>query len=355
VKRGPLEVSVSDDGRTRVRDRFVISAPAAGTLVRIDLEPGDTVRAGAIVARITPPVPAVLDERARAAAEARLSEAVAHLRQADAAMARAQVARTPATNEAARARVLEKAGAISRSQREQKELAEELVQNDLAQAETTRRAAAAEVAAARAALGRGVRGTSDTIAVVAPTDGKVLRVVRDSEGPVTVGSPLLEVGDIAAMEVVVDLLSSDAARVEVGAVASIEAWGGDHALSGRVRAIEPSAFTHVSALGIEEQRVNVIVSIDKPPPTLGDGFRVEARIVIWRGENVLTVPASAVFRSRDRWAVYAVRDGRAHVQPIDVGHRGSLDVEVVGGLAEGTPVIIYPGDRVADGTRVTAR
>ena len=354
TRRGPLEVTVGDDGRTRVRDRFVLSAPATGNLLRIELDPGAEVEAGVIVARILPPDPAVLDERSRAAAEARLTAALAHQRQADAAIVRARVARDSAVRDADRARKLVSQGAVTGVERDQFELAEDLAQTDVAQAELNRGAAVAEVAAARAALGRGVGVSPESVSVVAPVRGKVLRVLRDSAGPVAAGTPLLELGDLRAIEVVIDVLSSDAAQIAIGAPAAIEAWGGER-LSGRVREIEPSAFTHISALGIEEQRVNIILSIDAPPPELGDGFRVEARIVIWRGERVLAIPASAVFRFRDRWTVYAVEDGRAHLQSIDIGHRGQLEVEVLGGLADGATVIVYPDDRIADGVRVSPR
>lgn len=351
----PLEVTVDADGRTRVRDRFVVSAPLGGTLARIELDPGDTVVANAVVARLQPPDPAMLDDRTRVAAEARLTAALAHQRQADAAIARSQVARAAATREAERARALFRAGAVSGAERERLELADDLAASDLAEAQLVRAAAVADLASARAVLGLGVRGAATTIPVVAPSSGQVLRVLRDSAGPVAQGTPLLELGDPRAIEVVVDVLSSDAARIAVGAPVSIEAWGGDAVLRGHVRRVEPSAFTRVSALGIEEQRVNVVVEIDAPPATLGDGFRVDTRIVTWHGDKVLAIPASAVFRDHNRWAVYAVVDGRAHLQPIEVGHRGRIDVEVLGGLADGAVVIVHPGDRIVPERRVESR
>jgi len=355
VHRGPLEVVVADDGRTRVRDRFVVSAPIAGNLLRIELEPGAAVDATAIVARIAPPDPAALDEHTRAVTEARLAAALAHQRQADAAIARAGVARAAAVREGERARALTAAGAATGTEREHAELAEALAANDLAQAELNRTAAAADVAAARAALGRGIRASSATVAVTAPVRGTLLRVLRDDAGPVAAGTPLVELGDLRAIEAVVDVLSSDAARIAVGAPAMIEAWGGEHAIAGVVRSVEPSAFTRISALGIEEQRVNVIVTLTAPPPALGDGFRIEARIAIWRGDDVLAIPATAMFRDRDRWAVYAVRDGRARLQLIEIGHRGAIDVEITSGLDDRDVVIAHPGDRIADGVRVAPR
>jgi HlyD family secretion protein len=183
----------------------------------------------------------------------------------------------------------------------------------------------------------------------------VLRIHRESAGPIAAGTPIVEVGDPRSVEAVIDVLSSEAVKVAVGAPVSIEEWGGAHPLAGRVRAVEPSAFTRISALGIEEQRVNVVVALEGTPTELGDGFRVEARILLWRGMSVLSVPASALFRSGGSWAVYAVEDGRARLRQIAIGMRGRLEVEVTAGLDAGSHVVLYPGDRVADGTRVDPR
>jgi len=355
VHRGPLEVTVDDDGQTRVRDRYVVAAPIGGNLLRIELDPGAEVQPGAVVARVTPPEPAILDERTRAAAEARLRAASAQLQQAEAAIRRARVGREAASREAVRTRELARRGAVTGTEREQADDAENVARSELVQAEMSRAAADAEVAAARAALGQGVPASSETIPITAPTGGRVLRLLRESAGPVAAGTPLIEMGDLRALEVVIDVLSSDAARIAIGAPAWIEAWGGDHPLAGRVREIEPSAFTRISALGIEEQRVNVILAIDHPPPQLGDGFRVEARIVIWRGDDVLQIPASAVFRDRERWAVYVIEDGRARLQPVELGHRGKIEVEVRAGLPDQAVVIVHPGDRITDGVRISRR
>jgi HlyD family secretion protein len=193
------------------------------------------------------------------------------------------------------------------------------------------------------------------VTVVAPVAGRVLRVVRDSAGPVVAGAPLVELGDPRALEIVVDVLSSDAVRIATGMPVALEAWGGEHPLRGEVRSVEPSAFTRISALGVEEQRVKVIVAIADPPAELGDGFRVEARIFTWRGDRVMTVPASAVFRDKDRWAVYAVEGGRARARPVEIGHRGRLDVEIVSGLLPGTAVILHPTDQIRDGIAIEPR
>jgi HlyD family secretion protein len=182
-----------------------------------------------------------------------------------------------------------------------------------------------------------------------------LHVLRESQGLVVAGTPLIEIGDPRVIDVVVDLLSADAVRVRPGSRAWIERWGGDQALTGRVRRVEPSAFTRVSALGVEEQRVNGVVALDEIPPGLGDNYRVEAKLLVWSGDNVLTVPKSAVFRQRDRWAVYALEGTKAKLKLIEIGHRGRLEVEVSAGLGEGDMVVLYPGDRVSEGLPIEPR
>lgn len=352
ARRMPLAVEVAEEGRTRVLDRFVIAAPITGTLERVELDAGATVDTGDVIARIEPPSPALLDARSRREAEARLSAARAHERRADTAVSRAQVAREQAVREAKRARALFEGGAISAEAREQRELAAQLATRDVAAAVTERASAAAEVAAARAQLGQVPAGQSRAVPVTAPVSGRVLRVLRDSAGPVATGTALVELGNVGELEVVVDVLSSDAARIEPGMPVSIEEWGGEGAITGEVKRVEPSAFTEISALGVEEQRVNVIVGIPSPPRALGDGFRVEARIVTWRGDDVLAVPATAVFRDQGRWAVYAIEGDHAVLRHVEIGHRGRLDVEIVRGLAEGQAVVLHPSDRIHDGVEV---
>jgi len=355
ARRAQLRVEVTEDGRTRVHDRFVVSAPIAGNLERITLDPGTPVRAGDALAHLEPLDPAMLDQRTRDEASARALAAAARVHQADTSVTRATVARDAAIRDADRTRTLAAREAIPAVEREHAEVAEQLAIGDLEAATRARAVAAAELAAARAVLGdrRGPRGTR--VDVVAPAAGQVLRVVRDSAGPVAAGSPLVELGDPRAIEVLVDVLSSDAARIVPGMPVGIEAWGGDRALTGRVRLVEPSAFTKLSALGVEEQRVNIIVAIDSSAPaSLGDGFRIEARIVVWQGE-VLAVPTSAVFRDRGKWMVYVVADGRAQAREVTIGHRGTFAVEIVGGLTGGERVIEHPSDRIAPGVRVDPR
>jgi len=353
VGRHPLEVTVDEDGRTRVRERFVVSAPVGGNLERIELEAGATVTDGDPIARIRPPDPAMLDPRSRAEAQARLTAALAHVRQAETAVTRARAAAVVAERDGQRAKTLFERQAIPAADRERAELAAELAIGDRAAAELQRKAAAAEVEGARAVLGNGGRAGA-AVVVPAPVTGRILRVLRDDAGPVATGTALFELGDPATLEVVVDVLSSDAARISVGAAVVIDGWGGTP-LTGKVRLIEPAATTRVSALGVEEQRVDVIVALDSVPPELGDGFRVETRIQIWRGGDVLTVPAGALFRDHGRWAVYVVVGDRAALRPVEVGHRSQVTAEVTGGLAVGDTVIVHPSDRVADGIEVRAR
>lgn len=352
--RAALDVSISEDGQTRVRDRFVVSVSSPGELHRIELEPGAVVAKDDVLARISPPQSVLLDPRSRREAEARLAVAISHQRGTATAVERAVMARDAAVRDAGRARQLEQRGAIPHAELERAELAEQLAHRDLASAQLARTAAVAEVEAARAVVESPAAELDRREVVVrAPAPGQVLRVLRDSAGPVAAGTPLLELGDPRALEVVLDLLSSDAARVSVGMPVTIERWGGD-ALAGSVRRVEPSAMTRISALGVEEQRVRVIASVDRPPPVLGDGFRVEATIITWHGDDVLAIPGGAVFRDHGRWAVWIDDHGRARLAPVTLGHRGRLDVEVTGGLGAGDRVILHPGDNIAEGTRIAS-
>jgi HlyD family secretion protein len=353
--RGRLDVEVDEDGQTRVQKRYVVAAPIAGNLQRVALGAGDVVAAGQPIAHIQPPDPMLLDRRARDEATARLAAAIAQQRRAQTTVERATVARDAAIRDADRMRLLDQRAAVTKTDREHAELAEQLAIRDLAAATSERAAAIAEVSAARAALGEGTAEITHELTVVAPASGRILRVVRDSAGPIAAGAPLVELGDPRALEVAIDVLSSDAARIAPGMDVALEDWGGDAALAAHVRVVEPSAFTKVSALGVEEQRVKVIASLDDPPPGLADGFRVEARIYTWRGERVLTVPASAVFRDRGAWAVYIADGDRARLAPVTLGHRGRVDVEIVAGLTEGAIVILHPGDRIADGVAIARR
>jgi HlyD family secretion protein len=342
VGRGPLRVTVDEDGVTRVQDRYVVSAPVAGRLLRVELEEGDAVAAGEVVARIAA---APLDARTAEQGRARVAGAEAVMRQAQAALATRRAEYQQARRDAARTATLERAGAVSPQAREQAETGVEVRLS----------AAQAELAAARAAVAgadaRRVEGATVT-EVRSPVAGRVLRVAQQSEAVVAPGTPLVELGDARVLEVRVDVLSTDAVRIEPGMPILLEEWGGPGALRATVRTVSPNAFTHVSALGVEEQRVNVIGDLVSSSPRLGEGYRVEARIVTWERPDVLRVPGSALFRRGGGWAAFVVDAGRAHLRTVTVGHRGESDAEVLGGLTSGERVILYPSDRVGDGVKV---
>ncbi|MBL0215286.1 MAG: efflux RND transporter periplasmic adaptor subunit [Myxococcales bacterium] len=355
ARRASLDVEISEDGQTRVRDRFVVSVSTSGELQRIELEPGAIVAAGDVLARVSPPHAALLDPRSRKEAVARVAVAVTRQRAAQTAIERATMGRDAAVRDAERARRLVASGAITVSERERAELAEQLAIRDLSTAELERAAASAEIQAARAMLeAPGPDRAAREVEIAAPVGGKILRVLRDSAGPIAAGTPLFELGDPRAIEVVVDVMSSDAAQVTAGMPVTIERWGGAN-LKGTVRRVEPSAFTRISALGVEEQRVHVVANLDAAPPSLGDGFRVAATIVTWHGDDILTVPASAVFRDHGSWAVWVIREHRVHLQRLTLGHQGRLDVEVASGLSPGDQVVLHPGDNLAEDRKIEAR
>jgi HlyD family secretion protein len=345
--RGPLQVTVDEEGETRVRDRYVVAAPVAGRVSRIELREGDRVAPGTIVARMSP---TPLDARARDQAVARVAQAEDAQRAADAAVPLARAASDQARRTTQRAQALAAQGLLAPEARERAELDATTRARELESADFRARAAAHDVEVARAAL---VGGPGAAIALRAPVCGQVLRVPEPSERVVGAGAPLVELGDCAKLQVVTDLLSSDAVQVKPGDPMLIEGWGGT-ALRGRLRVVEPSGFTKVSALGVEEQRVNVIGDFVDPPGPLGDRYRVEVRIVVWESPSVLQVPASALVRAGDVWAVFVVERGRARRREVAVGHRTAFATEILRGLEAGDVVIRYPSDRVAEGVRVQA-
>lgn len=360
VVRGPLAVTIEESGMTRVKDRYLVSAPVAGNVARQALEPGDSVKEGDVLAEIAPAVSPLIDERSRAEAEARLGAARAALGQAQAQRARASSAKQLAEQDLSRLRQLEASGAIAHEALEQAEFEARMRGEELASSEFSVKVATEQVRVAGVALDRGVgrSGVHHHVNVLAPASGHVLRVQQKSAGVVPAGAPLVEVGDPAGLEIVVDLLTTDAVRVKSGTGVVIEGWGGDEPLAGRVRRVEPSAFTRPSALGIDEQRVNVIVALTSPREkwsSFGDGYRVETRLVLWQSERVLKVPLGAVFRYGKGWAAFRIDDGIAKLVPVTVGHRSESEVEIVSGLALGAEVAVHPGDRVKDGARVAVR
>ncbi|HEY8924973.1 MAG TPA: HlyD family efflux transporter periplasmic adaptor subunit [Polyangia bacterium] len=359
VTRGKLVVAVEESGQTRVKDRYLVSAPAAGTLSRLMVEPGDLVREGDTLAEIAPALAPLLDPRARAEAEARVGAATSALDQARAQAARAEAARTLAETELERSRALAAGGAMTKQALEQAEFATRMRVEEAASARFAVKVAAEEVRLSRAALGSG--GTAPRprhVDVIAPVSGRVLRVFQKSAGNVQAGAPLLEVGDPAALEIVVDLLTTAAVQVTPGLPVVISGWGGEGLLNGRVRLVEPSGFTRPSALGVDEQRVNVIVALTDPRSrwaALGDGFRVEARLVLWQGNDVRQAPIGAVFRHGDGWALYRIEGTRAKQVPVTLGHRSDDAVEILSGAEVGDVVAVHPGERVQTGARVEVR
>ncbi len=344
--RAPMRVTVDEEGETRVRDRYVVAAPVAGRVARITLREGDLVAAGAVVARV---LPAPLDARAREQATARVAEAEDAQRAADAGVVQARAALAQARRGRERAQQLAAQNLIAPEERERAELEETTRAQEVESAEFRAQAAAHDVEVARAAL---PAGAGNAIPLHSPIRGRVLRIPERSERVVPAGMPLVELGDPARLEIVADLLSSDAVQVKPGDPVLIEEWGGGTTLRGRLRVVEPSGFTKVSALGVEEQRVNVIGDFVDPPGALGDRYRVEVRIVVWEGSGVLQVPASALFRRGDGWSVFVVEGERARQRDVQVGHRTAFDAEIVHGLKDGEVVVRHPSDRIAEGVRV---
>ena len=347
--RGPMSVTIDEDGRTRVRSRFIIAAPVAGRLERLTLREGDQVSKGQTVAWIAP-LP--LDSSSRRIADARLRSVQALRNEAASRVDQAKVALDQARNTERRREALLAAGAISPELREQGVADSRSRAGELAAAQSRARAAKADVEAAQAALLPTEGGGASVVRVQSPVRGRVLRVPEASERVVAASTPILELGDAAALEVIADVLSSDAVRIHPGNAVEIVEWGGDHPLAGRVRSIEPSAFTRVSALGVDEQRVNVLVDIPDPPASLGDGFRVEIRATVWAANDVLTIPSSALFQRGGGWAVFVVEDSRARRRSVEIGHRTGAMAEITSGLAAGDRVILFPSDKVDDGSRV---
>ena len=359
VQRGPLRVTVDEEGRTRVRDRFVVSAPVPGQMLRIELEPGDPVTADkTVVARFQPTDPALLDVRTRAELEARARAAGSAVGGARAERDRIQAELTFAQSELSRTRGLVKGGALAQRDLEAAEQQAAALERALQSAEFAIRTAEHQLELARASLVQTRAGRAATIPLYSPVNGVVLRLLQESAAVVPTGQPLLEIGDLQDLEIVADLLSSAAVAVQRGQSVLIEQWGGDRTLHGTVRRVEPSGFTKISALGVEEQRVNVLVDFEQPPDTsesLGDGYRVEVRITVWSKDDVVKVPTSSLFRNETKWAVFKVAGGVAQLQEVEIGQRNGLEAEVLSGLAVGDEIVVYPGDAVRNGVKVVSR
>jgi HlyD family secretion protein len=359
VSRGPLTVTIDEEGMTRVRERFVVSAPVAGRVLRIELEPGDSVKRGATVASVRAEAPPLLDTRARAEAEAAIESARAALGRARAEAERARTALQFATREHERAKALAQDGLITTQSVETREADVKTAQESVSAAEFAVKAAESELQRAQTRLAPSRLDQAGRVfAVMSPADGVVLKRLRESETIVPAGEALLEIGNPGQLEIVSDLLSTDAVRVKPGARALIEQWGGEKALDAKVRRIEPSGFTKISALGVEEQRVNVLLDFVEPATAfaaLGDGYRVEVRIVVWESDSVLKVPTAALFRQGGDWAVYKLEHDRVRQTMVAIGHQTGQDAEVTSGLSEGDRVVLHPGDTLTDNAKAQPR
>ena len=349
VTVGVLRATVNEEGKTRIRQRFVVSAPVAGQLRRVPFKAGAEVRAGlTLVAVIDPLPPTLLDARTRSLAEARRDVAAANLK-------KAQAAHAFAASELKRIEKLHAEKTATIQELETAQWRKTSTEKDEAAAESALRQAEAELAEFGTFPEDDTNSWRSPTAIKAPASGRVLRVFEENARVVAASTPLLEIGDPADLEVVIEVLSRDGAGIMPGARVDLEQWGGGPPLAGRVRLVEPAAFTKVSALGVEEQRVNVIADLTTPAEerrSLGDSFRVEARIVVWETNQALKVPSGALFRRGQAWAAFVVANDRAQLRAVTVGRSSGTETQVLTGLKEGDAVILYPGDRVQDGQRV---
>lgn len=360
VKRGPLQITIEEEGRTRLKDRFTISAPTAGYLRRIHAKVGDVVKRGQVVAVLEPLQSQALDPRTRATAEAAVASAEAAL---GAATERERVAKADVAyleQRLERLKALYGKGSISKDQYDQ-------INSETEKARAMQLAAAAEINVAKSEMERAkvslknfsaMRGDGNTVGVIAPVNGAVFRIYHESEGAVNIGQPLIDIGDPRNLEVRVEVLSSDAVKIKQGTRVLFKRWGNDEPLTGKVKLVEPAGFTKISSLGVEEQRVLVIVDITSPPEQwrlLGDGFRMEAHFIIWEGASILQIPASALFRLRDQWGVFVAEGGKSQKRVVEIGQRNGLAAEILSGLKENEQVLAYPDDTISEGTKIRAR
>jgi HlyD family secretion protein len=346
---GTLRATVDEEGKTRIRQRYVVSAPVTGQLRRVPFKAGAEVRATETLVAVIDPLPAaLLDARAHASAEAKRDSAAANLE-------KARTSHSFAVTELHRFERLFKDKTISIQELDAGQMRADSAGKEESAAESALRQAEAELAEFAPGMAMGTNGLCLPREVKAPTSGRVLRVFEENARIVTAGTPLLEIGDPADLEVVVEVLSRDGAAIQPGAKVEFEQWGGREPLVGRVRLVEPAAFTKVSALGVEEQRVNVVADLVTPANerlNVGDNFRVEAKIVVWEAKDALKVPAGALFRQGEQWATFVVADGRAHLRNVKVGRSSGTETQVLDGLRTGEEVILYPGSRVRDGQSV---
>ena len=362
VTRGPLQVTIEEEGRTRLKERFVISAPTAGYTQRIDKKVGDPVKKGQTVVILEPLRSQSLDPRSRAEAEVTVSAAEASL---NAAIEKERAATADADyieKRLERIRNLYAKAYVAKDQFEQTE-------SEAKKARAVQRSAKAAIDVARSELERAKTtlqnfspakrtGKYNAVYVSSPVSGNIFRIYHESEGAVNVGEPLMDIGNSKNLEVRVEVLSSDAVKIKQGTNILFKRWGRDEPLTGRVRIVEPAGFTKISSLGVEEQRVLIIADITSPPEmwrVLGDGYRLEAHFIVWEGKDILQVPTSALFRSGKDWAVFAEEKGKARRRLVEVGQRTGLTAEIISGLKESERVVAYPDDSISDGTKIKPR
>ena len=351
VRRGPLQETLEQEGKTRMHDSFVLASPVAGRLKRIEIHAGDPVKAGEIVATIDP-VP--LEPQQRATLEARLRTALELEREATARVQRAEADSSQAKSDLERATKLAAQGVIAREALEKAQTAEKTATKELDAALFKSKAAASQVEEARAALLAVAQDPAGIKPVYlrSPVPGRVLRLIEQSERVVGQGTPVVSIGYTPRLEIIADFLTTDAVKISSGMPALIEEWGGGKPILARVRLVEPGAFTKISALGVEEQRVNVVLDFVSAPEQLGDAYRVEVRVITWQSPSVLKIPLSALFRRGDDWNVFIAGKDRASRRTVKIGHRSDLEAEVLDGLREGEQVIVHPGNELSDGNRI---
>jgi HlyD family secretion protein len=354
VERGLLRVTLDEQAETRSHDRFVITAPVAGRVLRLELHEGDAVTAGQTIAELEP---APIGERELRELEARLASARESLHEAEHRLALAQEGLTYAQRERARTEALIARGLAAQQALDQATTLQSLAEQQTEAARHRVASAAADVEAIKAELISTRSGPSQSAAILkirAPVAGRVLRLPEKSDRVVSSGASLAVIGDVSHLEVLIEMLSTDAVKVNVGMPVLLDGWGGDRVLHARVAMIEPYAFTKVSALGVEEKRTNVIAEFIESPAPLGDGYRLQAHIVTYSADDAVKAPTGALFPCGEAWCVFAVEDGRARIRRVLVGHRTPEYFEVQGGLAVGTEVVCYPPNDLADGSRVKA-
>lgn len=363
VARGPLTVTVAEEGETRIRNIFALSAPIRGRALRIEIDAGDFVVAGRdVLAEIEPMDPEFLNRRTAAEATADVDRAKATLALARAELERLRAEASFAMNELDRARRLSESRTVSERTVDNAVRAQKTAAAAVKAASASVQARQSELVASEARMLSPQERTDGRdcacLPIHAPISGRVLRVLRESAGVVEAGELLLEIGDPADLEIVAEFLSTDAVGIEQGQRAIIDQWGGGAPLRGLVERVEPYAFTKVSALGIEEQRVNVVIAMADPPeawPRLGHGYQVEAQVVLWEADSVLKAPLTALFRAGEGWAVFAVDDDVLVERPVRIGHKTDVEVEVLAGLAEGDRIVRYPNDAMAPGAKIITR